>query len=1371
MKVQTLQFQSYLIACMLILALGQMAQATTKYVKPTASGSGDGSSWANASDDLQAMIDAAGTTEVWVAAGTYKPTTGTDRTVSFVMKNGVAIYGGFNGTETQLSQRDWETNVTILSGDIGTVGDNADNSYHVIFNNNNGLDSTAILDGFTITGGNANDSTLPHSFGGGMYNNSSSPVVINCIFSGNSAATAGGGMYNYPSSSPELTNCTFSGNSAAYFGGGMLNFDSSSPELTNCSFSGNSAVYGGGMYNIDSSPEVTNCIFWGNSSEIGNDNSSPVVTYSIVQGGYTGTGNLNQDPFFVNQPAYSNAPTTAGDLHLQACSPALDAGNDAANTESFDLDGNNRKYEAFAGGSIIDMGAYEFQSQGVMPTTYYTDADGDSYGTGVGQEFCTNPGAGWATQDGDCDDSDANVHPGATEVCNGKDDDCDSLVDTADPGLVDNTPPSVTCKAYTAVLDGNGSASITPSDVYDSGSDNCGTVNLVDVLPNTFDCGDLGSNTVTLTVNDGKGNSATCTATVTVEDNTVPSVLCKAYTAVLDGNGSASITPYHVYDSGSDNCGTVNLVDVMPNTFDCGDLGSNTVTLTVNDGNGNSATCTATVTVEDNTVPSVLCKAYTAVLDGNGSASITPSDVYDSGSDNCGTVNLVGVLPNTFDCGDLGNHTVTLTVNDGNGNSATCTATVTVEDNTVPSVLCKAYTAVLDGNGSASITPSDVYDSGSDNCGTVNLVGVMPNTFGCGDLGNNTVTLTVNDGNGNSATCTATVTVEDNTAPVASCPATIADVVLDANGNGTLPANIGDGSSTDNCSATETSPTVSFSCADVGVQTVTLTATDGSGNTDTATCSFNVVDSTPPVAQCQNFTTDLDPDGTYNLPASQIDNGSSDNCGISSLSVSPSSFDCSNVGANTVTLTVTDASSHQATCNATLTINTFLNISNVLVTDESCQGYSDGEIAIMANATGGGQLRYSIDGGATFQLTNLFGDLSPGTYSIVVELSGNGTCSATATAVLNAGSPPSTWYKDLDGDGYTDGMTQVSCSAPAGYVSSAQPGDCDDSDASIHPGATELCNGIDDNCDGIIPADEQDNDGDGYRVCDGDCDDSDPAVNPGAAEVCNGIDDNCDGQIDEGNPPANQVHVGNVVFTSQAAVDNFSPCYYKIQGSLIIQGTGINSLANLSNLQEVTGNVTIQITSLPDLSGLDGLTTIGATLTIKLNNYGAKLTSLSGLGNLTSIGQNLFIYFNFSLSDCCSIDDLLSNAGVGGVTSIHHNASGCNSVADIGTSCGGSIIVVSGDGIAWGEQAEGPKIGLLPNPAGNRFNILLSSLPEGNNRLEIVDGTGRLMHRQVLSPGTHDLEFTTEKLRMPPGMYTVLLTTSRGRVFERLIIN
>jgi hypothetical protein len=119
------------------------------YVTPD--GTGDCSSWVNACILQTALTNATGGDDIWVAAGTYKPTTSTSPFMSFVLKNGVAVYGGFDGTESLVTQRDPEINITILSGDIGVEGDNSDNSERVIIASN--VDNTTILDGFTITGG------------------------------------------------------------------------------------------------------------------------------------------------------------------------------------------------------------------------------------------------------------------------------------------------------------------------------------------------------------------------------------------------------------------------------------------------------------------------------------------------------------------------------------------------------------------------------------------------------------------------------------------------------------------------------------------------------------------------------------------------------------------------------------------------------------------------------------------------------------------------------------------------------------------------------------------------------------------------------------------------------------------------------------------------------------------------------------------------------------------------------------------------------------------------------------------------------------------------------------------------------------------
>ena len=164
------------------------------YVDENTPNDDSGFDWDNAFANLQDALFLASicpnTTEIWVAAGTYYPTTGTDRMAAFVLQNGIAIYGGFAGGETSLSERDWKNNISMLSGDIGTLSDSTDNSYHVVYNNGGGINATAILDGFTITEGNADDLGDDEK-GGGIYNEDTSPTIRNCHIMGNHASYYG----------------------------------------------------------------------------------------------------------------------------------------------------------------------------------------------------------------------------------------------------------------------------------------------------------------------------------------------------------------------------------------------------------------------------------------------------------------------------------------------------------------------------------------------------------------------------------------------------------------------------------------------------------------------------------------------------------------------------------------------------------------------------------------------------------------------------------------------------------------------------------------------------------------------------------------------------------------------------------------------------------------------------------------------------------------------------------------------------------------------------------------------------------------------------------------------------------------------------
>ncbi len=253
-----------LFVCLFFL-VNHVAYASTVYVNDDASGSNDGTSWADAYLDLQsALTSATSGDEIWVAAGTYVPTTDTDRTATFQLKSGVAIYAGFAGTESTVSERLWETNTAILSGDIGAQGDDTDNSYHIL--TGSATDSSAIVDGFTLSKGRADgDSAAMQHQGGAMYNDAGTPTLKNLIFTDNFSQGNGAAMANWNGSDLTLSNATFSNNQAKGYAGAVFN-KKSSPTLTDVTFESNRAsVSGGGMYNqSQSSPTLTNVVFRGN---------------------------------------------------------------------------------------------------------------------------------------------------------------------------------------------------------------------------------------------------------------------------------------------------------------------------------------------------------------------------------------------------------------------------------------------------------------------------------------------------------------------------------------------------------------------------------------------------------------------------------------------------------------------------------------------------------------------------------------------------------------------------------------------------------------------------------------------------------------------------------------------------------------------------------------------------------------------------------------------------------------------------------------------------------------------------------------------------------------------------------------------------
>ena len=198
----------FAIIILLVLTVTLAAPAGIIYVDDDAVGANNGSSWDNAFTSLQSALTkppAAGD-EIWVAAGTYKP--GTLRTDYFLLPSSVGIYGGFAGTETDLSQRNWRMNETILSGEIGGT-DMIDNCYNVVWGG--GTNSDTVLDGFTITRGYSNYNE--YSGGGGLYNTGGHLRVINCTFVDNGTYYNGGAVWNF-FGNPTFINCIFGYNFA-----------------------------------------------------------------------------------------------------------------------------------------------------------------------------------------------------------------------------------------------------------------------------------------------------------------------------------------------------------------------------------------------------------------------------------------------------------------------------------------------------------------------------------------------------------------------------------------------------------------------------------------------------------------------------------------------------------------------------------------------------------------------------------------------------------------------------------------------------------------------------------------------------------------------------------------------------------------------------------------------------------------------------------------------------------------------------------------------------------------------------------------------------------------------------------------------------
>ncbi|RXK59685.1 T9SS type A sorting domain-containing protein [Lacibacter luteus] len=1097
------------------------------YVNKNATGANNGTSWADAYISLQ---DALGNTcsqvtQIWVAKGTYYPdegagVTNNNRSASFVMKNNIAVYGGFAGTETSLSQRNWNTNATVLSGDIDqndapsiatanllSETSRSNNSYHVIrnsFTTDNPLTNTAVLDGFVITGGNASG-TNPDNAGAGMYNSYASPVVKNCLFTRN-AANGGGGIYNQYASST-IVQCIFTNNYATNLGAGINNFNvTAALTITGCTFNANTAYSGGGIGNAFATPVITNCIVFGNTTNfntgIFDQSAASNTTYSIVEsnsGVFPGTGNLNVNPLFVN--------AAAGNLRLQQTSPAINKGNDAANNESVDFDGNARVVD------VIDMGAYEYIVQsGCSPVSVTSNSLTALQINGCGTAAIATVSFSYSTaattltqaqynalnlpiEEGSCDiakvtytdviDQNLSAEGKWVVIRTFTITDINSAKATVTQQITveDNAAPTVITQNITVNLLPGGKVTITPQQVNNGSNSTCG-IQSYSLSKTDFYCSNVGPNTVTLTVTGVNGKSATGTAVVTVADNVLPIVITKNITAQIGASGIVTIADRDVDNGSYDPCGLVSY-ELDKTSFNCSNIGSNTVTLTVKDANGNTASGTAIVTVEDKTAPIIITKNITVQLADNGTVTVADRDVDDGSYDPCGLVSYK--LDRTdFSCLDLGDNTVTLTVKDANGNEASKTAIITVQGT-------GGRSWVIDNDGDGYYTNAVLFQCGVPS-GYVLLTNQLPGDCNDNNAAINPATVWYkdadNDGYSDGATVTACTRpanyklASELTATSGDCNDSDAAVhagatwYLDADGDGYAA------SSVLSCTAMGTGYTKTVlplgDCDDANAAINPATKWYIDVDNDGYPGQMSATQCTRPsfmyapflystgklASELKSLTPDCNDMNAGSFPTTyykDYDNdGFSDGTSAENCSFSPYPY----------YKLPSQLRSIQGDCDDN---NAAINPQTIWLKDEDNDGFTDGttkqqctqpQYYKLASVFSGKPLdcddnNASIDPQTTWYKDTDDDDYSDGTtrtqcqrpagYKLSSELKAGLDCNDADNTI----NPQTVWYKDEDNDGYSDGTTKTQCTQPAGYKSAANltatAGDCDDTNSVLNP--------------------------------------------------------------------------------------------------------------------------------------------------------------------------------------------------------------------------------------------------------------------------------------------------------------------------------
>ena len=484
--------------------------------------------------------------------------------------------------------------------------------------------------------------------------------------------------------------------------------------------------------------------------------------------------------------------------------------------------------------------------------------------------------------------------------------------------LCPSSAPTITCPANIVVNNDAGNCSAVVN--YTPPSNPCATtVTQTAGLP-SGSAFPVGITTNTFQATNAFG-STTCSFTVTVVDNENPTITCPSATTINTDAGQCTSTASIGTATGTDNCGTPTITNDAPASFP---IGNTTVTWTSTDGAGNFVTCTQVVTVVDNENPTITCPSDTVVGNTPGLCGAVVNYTAPVGTDNCtgATTVLVSGLASgsTF---PVGITTVVYAVVDGNNNGDTCSFNVTIADSLAPTAVCQDITIYLDNTGNVNILGTDVDGGSSDDC-VIDTLTLSQYNFTCSAIGTNNVTLYVTDTYGNIDSCTAIVTVMDTVVPTVMCQNI--NVYVDNAGNVSITPNDIDGGSSDMCGISAiTASQTTFTCAELGLNNITLYVEDNNGNIDSCVAQVTVYDTIAPAITCptnQEVSTDntcmYEIEDYTSMATSSLDNCDMNNVIITQIPAAGSFITADNIindkGQTVVSIIVEDLSGNADTC-------------------------------------------------------------------------------------------------------------------------------------------------------------------------------------------------------------------------------------------------------------------------------------------------------------------------------------------------------------------------------------------------------------------------------------------------------------------------